>query len=451
MLACGVAAVSVVATVSLVAPSARAATMTAISLSASAASIAYGTQETLSGQLTAGAVGLANEPVSITEGYGGAVAGPQVATATTDSSGDFSVTVTLAAAGKLEATFAGAAGYGASTSATVLVSSPGALPTPAVTLSPQAKSAVAAGTTLTFTGKATITVNGTTQPLAGAPVVLWTGGPGYPVPGGVVTSPDGTFTLTAPADSGPLWQAVVIPPEYGLSGAWLYNESFSAMETVAVEYNTRIIDFKAPAKAETHSDSFRVSGVVQQWNGSRWEAADYPLVSLYYQALPSARWVKLPGELQAWQSTGGSFSFQVTQDTPLGHIRWKAVVAKQESGDEIFATSTSSLPQTWVVDHTYEEDLYTFRGPGYTNIEAYIRDQPSRSRDTMAGYPAHGMARLYYHPRGTTKWTYLGEKRTDSIQGFVGWSETRDRTGYFEIVFPAQGNYLGSSAEVKVG
>ena len=219
-------------------------------------------------------------------------------------------------------------------------------------------------------------------------------------------------------------------------------------EQVAVEYKTRIIDFKAPAKAETHSN-FRVSGVVQQWDGSQWQAADYPWVSLYYQLLPSTKWIKEPGEAQAWQSTGGSFSFQQTEMTPLGHIRWKAVVPKQEAGNEIFETSTSPTLQTWVVDHTYEEDLYTYRASTYTNVEAYIRDEPSNLSNTFFGYPVPGIAQLYYHPRGTTHWTYLGNKHTD-FQGFVGWSIGKSRTGYFKIVFPAQGNYLGSSVEVKV-
>jgi hypothetical protein len=54
------------------------------------------------------------------------------------------------------------------------------------------------------------------------------------------------------------------------------------------------------------------------------------------------------------------------------------------------------------------------------------------------------------YPRGTTHWTYLGNKHTD-FQGFVGWSIGQSLTGYFKIVLPAQGNYLGSSVEVKVG
>jgi hypothetical protein len=220
-------------------------------------------------------------------------------------------------------------------------------------------------------------------------------------------------------------------------------------EQAAVEYKTRIIDLRAPVKAETHS-IFRVSGVVQQWDGSQWQAAGYPWVSLYYQVLPSTKWIKEPGELQAWQSTGGSFSFQQTEETPLGHIRWKAVVPKQVAGNAIFDASTSATLQTWVVDHTYEEDLYTFRDSTYTNVEAYIRDEPSNVSNTFFGYPVPGIAQLYYHPRGTTHWTYLGNQRTD-FQGFVGWSTSKPLTGYFKIVYPAQGNYLGSSVEVKVG
>jgi hypothetical protein len=235
----------------------------------------------------------------------------------------------------------------------------------------------------------------------------------------------------------------------GVPNAWAATTTAHSTTTaqVAVEYKTRIIDFKAPAKAETHSN-FRVSGVVQQWDGSRWQAADYPDVGLYYQHLPSTRWIKLPGDAQARQSTGGSFSFQMTEQTPLGHIRWKAVVPKQESGDEIFATSTSTTPQTWVVDHTYEDAFSTYREPTYTNILGYITDAPSNQANVFYGYPVPGVVKFYYHPRGTTKWTYLGHKRTDSLGG-VGWS--LDKTsGYFEIVYPAQGNYLASSKEVKI-
>jgi hypothetical protein len=235
----------------------------------------------------------------------------------------------------------------------------------------------------------------------------------------------------------------------GTTSVALNAPASTSTEQVAVEYKTRIIDLKAPVRAETHS-IFRVSGVVQQWDGSQWQAADYPLVNLYYQVLPSTKWIKEPGATQAWQSTGGSFSFQQTEETPLGHIRWKAVVPKQVAGNVIFDSSTSATLQTWVVDHTYEDGLYTFRAPAYTNVEAYILDEPSKPGDTLSGYPVPGIAQLYYHPRGTTHWTYLGSKRTD-FQGFVGWSTGKPLTGYFKIVFPAQGNYLGSSVEVKVG
>src|SRR5579859_4891073 len=73
------------------------------------------------------------------------------------------------------------------------------------------------------------------------------------------------------------------------------------------EFKSRIIDLRAPVKAEMHSN-FRVSGVVQQWDGSQWQAADYPMVAVYYQVLPSTKWIKEPAVTQA--STGGSFFYQ---------------------------------------------------------------------------------------------------------------------------------------------
>jgi hypothetical protein len=60
-----------------------------------------------------------------------------------------------------------------------------------------------------------------------------------------------------------------------------------------------------------------------------------------------------------------------------------------------------------------------------------------------------GVGKLYYRPTGSKIWRYLGSCRvgTGSTSGDVEWDLGRTLDGTFKIVFPAQGNFLGSSAE----
>jgi hypothetical protein len=418
---------------------------TTLTLSASATSISYGQQETLSGQLTETSdpsAGVADETVTITEDYG---TGTATFTATTNSEGDYSVTTALLAAGRFRASFAGATGdgYDASYSSWVPVNAadPLDLPNPVVTLNPQPSSDVGPTANLTFTGKATITVDGTTEPVADSPVVMWGDEPGAPTPGGSTTAANGTFSITVPATEGPNWNAVVIPPGYG-NGENLFNEAYSKMENVYVEYKTRVVDFKAPSKVA--ADSAKLTGQIQEWNGSKWTAAPDVAAVPEYRSLPSGKWRREDGG--GYSNASGDFSIPGAVSS-LGHFEWKITVAKQNNGS-VYEASTSGTQDTWFVSHTYEDDFQTYTGPTYASLDGFITTEAS-SGDAINGFPVSGIAKFYYHPRGTTKWTYLGEKKIDSETGQVTWSVDKT-SGYFEVVYPAQGNYLGSSKVVKI-
>lgn len=313
----------------------------------------------------------------------------------------------------------------------------GAAADPSITLNPQKKSTVDAGASLTFTGKATVTEDGTTYALADVPVGL-VGDFGNSAVAQANTDSDGNFSVTVPANDGPFWQAEVLP-QYG--NPWdFYNYNESRTVEVNALYKSRVLSFKVPAKADS---SYSVTGVVQVWDGTAWTAADSAAVYGYYRELPSGSWHKA----FTGYTVNGKFTGQAS-DWPIGHLRWKIEVPRQGDDNGIVEASSSGTHDDWVVSRTYEDAFNTYSEPTYTNILGFITTAPSNQPNVFYGNPVRGIVKFYYHPRGTTKWTYLGEKPTNSL-GAVGWSVDKT-SGYVEIVYPAQGNYLTSSKEVKI-
>jgi hypothetical protein len=403
----------------------------------------YGTQLTITGslvQLHDASVGLGGEQVSISEYPNGTGA---IATPTTSASGYFSATVTLHNGGQLRASFNGdtASGYSASGSSVLSVYSAQPQPYPSIKLNSPAESTVAAGTSLTLTGKATVTEDGTTYALADVPVGL-VGDVGNSAVAQASTDGDGNFSVTVPANDGPDWQAEVLP-QYG--SPWdFYNDTNNESNTVAVSavYKSRVLSFKVPAKPQANSN-YNITGVVQVWNGAKWTAANDVLVYGYYRELPSGKWRRGFADY----AFNGKFTGPAG-GSPLGHLRWKIELPKQSGDNGIVEASSSGTHDSWVVEHTYEDAVSTYAEPKYANGVAFITTAPSNQANIFYGNPVPGIVKIYYHPRGTTRWTYLGEKRIQPT-GQVGWSVDKP-SGYFEIVYPAQGNYLASSKEVKI-
>jgi len=83
---------------------------------------------------------------------------------------------------------------------------------------------------------------------------------------------------------------------------------------------------------------------------------------------------------------------------------------------------------------------------GYTGLAAIMQDYPQSGGVTYT--TVKGLAKFYYHPKGTSTWRYLGSARTDS-SGSVAYALSGTVDGYFRIVFPAQGYFLGSVSKTE--
>lgn len=429
-LAIGVAAGSAFAAVTA---SASVATPTEITgFAVSPTVISYGsTQVTVSGQLVEDAdpsVGIAGQQVAV-EYAPPAGSDTTIATVVTDSAGNFTASVPLPAGGGVRAVSNGGTTYGEAASKTVSISTSPEYPV--VTLNPQART-VAAGTSLTFTGKAQVTVNGTVEPLAGAPVELLENG--TVIKSGATTGTDGTFSLAVKATSGGVWQAEVDPVYAGNQS--LYNESASNGVTVAVASSTRIESFSVPATREAHS-AFTVSGTAQRWNGTSWTAAAYVTVTVYRRVEPSTTW-KLAGSTQA----SSSGAFKVNASVTPGHTVWQVRVPAQGSPD-VYHASSSGTHNSFITDKTCFTSLAANHFDGRTLVSGFVIDHCGTSRTFGI---VKGSARVYYHPRGSTAWRYLGSARTGA-GGSVNYTYYHVLNGYFRIVFPAQGYYLSSTSK----
>jgi hypothetical protein len=217
--------------------------------------------------------------------------------------------------------------------------------------------------------------------------------------------------------------------------------SGSAAATVKVQ--TRVPTFTVPASREVHS-SFKVSGTAQRRVGSGWTAATSVLVDYFFRALPSGKW--------NYAGTGrtnsrGAFSSQLGL-IKFGHLAWQARVRTQTQRGTEYLTSSSVTRDSFFTDRTYVTHFVALHLEGDTALGAIVQDYPQSGGVTDA--TVKGVAKFYYHPKGTSTWRYLGSDRTSSF-GAVAYSLAGTVDGYFRIVFPAQGYFLGSQSTEYLG
>ena len=205
-----------------------------------------------------------------------------------------------------------------------------------------------------------------------------------------------------------------------------------------VTYQTRVPSFSVPARHEIHS-LFTISGTVQKLSGSAWTAAASVEVYYYFRMLPSGTW-KYAG--RAPTNSNGIFktSFRPIR---LGWVRWQVRVPRQQHGDNIYLASSSGTHDSFFTDRTYVAHFVALHLSGTTALGAIVQDYPPSGGVSYT--TPQGTAKFYYHPRGSTTWHYLGSSRTDS-QGSVSFEGGGLLHGYFRIVFPAQGDFLGSTS-----
>jgi hypothetical protein len=380
------------------------------------------------------------EPVTITEQVGGK--GPEVTVAqvTTDGTGNFDVVVhNLVAGGIFTASFAGdqTNGYAASSSS-VTVQATGSDPIVALASAP--KSQVVAGSTVTFAGKAYVDDGGTNLPVPDATATLYRNAVATSVTGPVKAN--GSFSLSVKPTGKAQWWVEIDPVEPWPYALYLYATSAITTINVVHEYQTRVAGITVPVKREVHSP-FKLTGKVQAKTGASWTPAAGVTVGYYYRVLPKGSWVHA-----ANGKTNRQGAFSLTSGlVRLGHLRWQVKVAKQQTGSTIYQASSSGTKGSFFVDRTYVTLFVALHLYGGTSIAAIMEDYPQSGGVNLLNVT--GASRLYYRPTGSKNWRYMGSCRvgTGVTSGDVGWSLSGTLSGTFKIVFPAQGDFLGSSAE----
>jgi hypothetical protein len=396
---------------------------------------------------------IANEPVTVTEQVAGTGTAKDVGAATTDAHGNFTVTLADQPVGGIfAAVFAGDTSngnnYAATTSLPVKVTPDFSDVDVTYTATPKS---VATGSTVTFSGKVDVPADdkgGTNPqtPIVGANVYVYTGGEYTSASPHAATGTNGTFSISVKPTATASYHVEVDANEPWPYCLYLY-ETIVGPTTITVinPRQTRVESFKVPAMYEIHGN-FDASGTVQELNGTRWQAAASATVALYYRSLPSGNWT-YAGSVKT--GSGGAFAWK-PQIHKLGKFAWQARVEQTTLGSTEYKASDSAAANSFFVDRTYVTHFVAMHLNGHTSLGAIIQDYPQSGGAHYANVT--GIAMFYYEPTGSNTWRYLGESRaTSANRGSVGIEPVGTLNGTFKITFPAQGDFLGSSATRFLG
>jgi hypothetical protein len=406
------------------------------SFASSVTTVAYQQPVTFTGELVAAAAQtpVPNEPVQIEFEPAGQGGFAPVATGTTGSDGQFTITTTLPSGGYARAVFAGdtglmptsSAGWGILLQATHV---PGRL-----VLDP-VPSTVPAGTPVTFSGTMQVQVNGTWQPFAGIPLTL-TMEPYTSTQTNIryatTSGPDGRFSLTETVSETSAW-SVDTSLNGGYWETWFPDYASASYNWIDGVSKTLVTGFSLPARDEAHLAYYNgmyASGQVERWNGSSWVGLAYGWVQLYYRPKGSTAWHKdNGGETDAY----GRFS--VIAGVHLGTADWQVRVAP--SADTLTSTSTNTVTST-VTDRTHFASASIQRRSSGSSIIGQVTDWYSGqvSFSSLRGLTL----RLYYRPTNSATWHYY-KTTTVGSNGWVYFSEAKGHGYYFKVVFPAQGPF----------
>lgn len=384
---------------------------------------------------------------------GGPVAGPPVPdtavsleyashgtvldTVTTDANGDFTTTATLPAGATLWLVTAAGTPYADVQIGQVTIYAK--QQTPVVTLNPQPASTVAAGANLTFTGKATVNVNGTVTPLPSAPVDLYLNGTGVSA---TTTAADGTFTLpAADVTAGGQWTAGInSPTARSANGPSLYGDSTSNADTVNVQHTTRVVNVSVPATAEAHNTE-TIKGTVQEADGTAWTPASSIWASIYYRNSSTGSWI---WDGQVATNSNGAFSANLGLKPGTGTKQVQARVLKQTAGDTYLA-SNGPVDTTKVYDQTCFTGTNVEHFDGRTIVGGRIIDWCGSKTQTFA--TVSGSAQIYYRKGTSGSWTHLGSAKLGQ-GGTFAYTKGSTLHGYFYVTYPAQGYFRASGSAI---
>jgi hypothetical protein len=235
--------------------------------------------------------------------------------------------------------------------------------------------------------------------------------------------------------------AEAVPATYALYQSY---SSKSVVIDAVNAYQTRAETFTVPATHEVHSP-VKVAGTVQAKTGSGWKPAAGLTVAYYYRALPKGNWVHVANSRT---NSHGAFGWQSSL-VKFGHLQWQVKVAQQQIGSTIFQVSNSGTRDSHFVDRTYVTHVVAMHLFGDTGVAAIMQDYPQTGGGGASYLTVTGIAKFYYLPQGGKTWRYLGSGRANSSTNpSVEVAGTLD--GHFRIVFPAQGDFLGSSATTSL-
>jgi hypothetical protein len=407
---------------------------------------------TLSGTLWDTAItpntAIASEPVTVTEQVAGAGSAKDVGSATTDADGNFTITLTDQPVGGIfEAVFAGDTSndYSATTSPPIKVT-PENYSDVNAAYSANPKSPVTTGSTVTFSGTVFVPADdggGTNPktPIVGAHVYVYSGSEYTATSPHATTGKNGTFSVSVKPAATTAYHVEVIANEPWPYCLYAYETGLGETTiTVRNPRQTRIESFRVPATHEIHGN-FEPSGTVQELNGKKWQAAPSATVALFDRSLPSGKWAYV-GSVKANSSGAFAWKYQIHK---LGRFAWQARVEQTTVGSTEYKASDSAAKNSLFVDRTYVTHFVVLHLDGDTAIGALMEDYPQSGGAHYANVT--GVAKFYYEPTGSQSWRYLGESRaTSGNPGSVGVEPGGTFDGTFKIVFPAQGDFRGSSA-----
>jgi hypothetical protein len=388
------------------------------------------------------ATGIVDEPLTISEQVAGTGPWKTVANTTTDSTGNFAVTLNKVTAGGIfKAEFAGdsSAGYATSTSSPVNVEASGSMVTVHWGYSPNLP--VLRGSTVTLSGTAYVDDNGKDLPLPGAVVTLFTGPSASNGKARTTTAANGSFRFSIKATSSTVWEAQVSSVE-----PWpyaLYAESGALPLHVLVApnvYRTRVLDLALPARQEVHTP-IRITGTVQDLRGSAWKPLGSVGVAIYYRILPKGNWV-YAGSTKTVNSFG-TFSWREPMSA-IGDLAWQARVEPTVTGNSGYPSSSATRDGV-LDDRTYVVQFHADSVNGETGMNAMVFDHTPGSPPYMYVANVTGVVKFYNRAKGATTWRYVGPAHVQG-NGNVALVLKAALNGNYQAVFPAQGYFLGSSA-----
>jgi hypothetical protein len=156
--------------------------------------------------------------------------------------------------------------------------------------------------------------------------------------------------------------------------------------------------------------------------------------------LPRGKWT-YAGSVKTRSS--GAFAWK-SQIHKLGKFAWQARVKQTTVGSTEYKASASAADDSFFVDRTFVTNFVALHLYGATSLAAIIQDYPQSGGVHYANVT--GIARFYYEPAGSRTWRYLGASRaTRANPGSVAIEPAGTLDGGFKIIFPAQGDFLGSS------